>query len=94
MTPESVSSFERTEDGWLLEVEVLELDVARGELQFSSRLIAAHCAADALNAGCALDRLEALLDSEVVDECDRGRAGEERLEPLGTDLVGRRRVLG
>ncbi|MFD4628848.1 gas vesicle protein [Streptomyces sp. NPDC058284] len=25
MTPESVSSFERTEDGWLLEVEVLEL---------------------------------------------------------------------
>ncbi|MEV7194773.1 gas vesicle protein [Streptomyces sp. NPDC093510] len=25
MTPESVSSFERTEEGWLLEVEVLEL---------------------------------------------------------------------
>ncbi|THC51321.1 gas vesicle protein [Streptomyces sp. A1499] len=25
MTPESVSSFERTESGWLLEVEVLEL---------------------------------------------------------------------
>ncbi|MFI7319814.1 gas vesicle protein [Streptomyces venezuelae] len=25
MTPESVSSFERTEDGWLLEIEVLEL---------------------------------------------------------------------
>jgi hypothetical protein len=25
MTPESVSSFERTDDGWLLEVEVLEL---------------------------------------------------------------------
>ncbi|APY90653.1 gas vesicle protein [Streptomyces alfalfae] len=25
MTPESVSSFERTENGWLLEVEVLEL---------------------------------------------------------------------
>ncbi|MEV0255749.1 gas vesicle protein [Streptomyces sp. NPDC050732] len=25
MTPESVSSFERTEDGWVLEIEVLEL---------------------------------------------------------------------
>lgn len=25
MTPESVSSFERTEEGWLLEIEVLEL---------------------------------------------------------------------
>ncbi|MEU6996425.1 gas vesicle protein [Streptomyces sp. NPDC046465] len=25
MTPESVSSFERSEDGWLLEIEVLEL---------------------------------------------------------------------
>ncbi|MEU6125514.1 gas vesicle protein [Streptomyces sp. NPDC047123] len=25
MTPESVSSFERTEDGWLLQIEVLEL---------------------------------------------------------------------